>query len=90
MILNLAIEKLFIDFWSRQGNEEMCNQLAAIRTELTAREEEKSQMSRTLSELQISLEVNRQTLGSAEHELDFYKEVTFYSRRVLGNIQFLC
>lgn len=64
-----------INLWSRQGNEEMCNQLAAIRTELSAREEEKSQMARALSDLQLSLEVNRQTLGSAEHELDFYKEV---------------
>jgi hypothetical protein len=66
---------LMINFWSRQGNEEMCNQLAAIRTELTSREEEKSQMARALNEMQISLEVNRQTLGSAEHELEFYKEV---------------
>jgi hypothetical protein len=72
----LKSELLSIHFWSRQGNEEMCNQMAAIRTELTAREEEKSQMARAFNELQISLEVSRQTLGSAEHELDFYKEVS--------------
>lgn len=55
----------------------MCNQLAAIRAELTSRDEEKSQTTRALSEVQIALEVNRQTLMSAEHELDFYKEVIF-------------
>ncbi|XP_065343571.1 golgin-84 [Cloeon dipterum] len=58
----------------RQGNEEMINQLNVVRDELTSREEEKTQLARALNEVQATLDVTRQTLTSAEHEILFYKE----------------
>ncbi|XP_059481123.1 golgin-84 [Neocloeon triangulifer] len=58
----------------RLGNEEVSNQLSAVRAELSLREEEKTQIARALNEVQASLDVTKQTLTSAEHEIIFYKE----------------
>jgi len=54
----------------------MSNQLSAVRAELSSRDDEKSQLARALNEVQASLDISRQTVASADHELIFFKEVS--------------